>query len=122
MPRHTRFALVALLLAFPIGLIFSAIVFEWQMVESALKSLLTNDGDQPNMVGRIIMLSGLLALPVALGVGLWPMVRKAQDGKRHFYIANAMVTMLVAALMVPTWGELAQEVYRCDVLQIPNCD
>lgn len=68
------------------------------------------------------MIAGLLALPVAFVVCLSPVLRKGADGKRHLYIVNLILVAIILVLMVPTWGGLAEEVYRCDILQIPNCD
>jgi hypothetical protein len=115
-------AVLALLLAAPIALLAIGIVFDIRSIESALKSVLTSDGETPNVLGRIYMIAGLLALPVALLVSVWPMLRKGVDGKRRFYVLNAAAAVLVIALMTPTWGGLAKDIYRCDILQIPNCD
>ena len=115
-------ACISFLLALPMGILLSAIVFEIQPIEMFLKSILTNDGSQPNTFGFGVMIGSLLFLPVALAVSLWPMLLKRADGKRRYYMINLVVAAAVLALMVPTWGALAEEIYRCDVLHIPNCD
>lgn len=118
MSRHHRFALVALILTLPIALMLSSIVFGITFIEAALKSVLMNlETDQPNVLGRIFMLGALLALPVSLVVTIWPMIKA-----RKMFTANLLVLALVVALMIPTWGALSLEIYRCDILQIPNCD
>jgi len=127
---HTRWsalspngaAALALLLAAPIALLVAGIVFDLRWVESALKSVLTSDGDAPNLFGRIYMIAGLLALPAALLISVWPMLRKDVDGKRRFYVLNAVTAAFVIALMTPTWGGLAKDIYRCNILQVPYCD
>jgi hypothetical protein len=67
------------------------------------------------------MLVGLLLLPVALGVTTWPMIRPIDD-RRRLYVANIAVAAVIGLLIWVTWGELAVEVVRCDVMGIPNCD
>ncbi len=115
-------AIIGFLLSLPIAVLLSSIVFRITVIESFLKMILTNDGDRPNGLGFAFMIGGLVALPFALAISLWPMLRKDKKGKRHFYLVNALVAVLVLILMIPTWGALAEEVYRCDVLQVPNCD
>jgi Na+/melibiose symporter-like transporter len=115
-------AVIAFLLTLPIGVIFSAIVFELRPIETALKAVLTNDGNQPNTLGYSIMIGGLIALPFALFFAVYPMFMKDDLGKRHFYLLNAVITAIVLVLMFYTWGALAEEIYRCDILGIPNCD
>ena len=122
MTPSTRFALIALLLALPMAVLLGSIVFEIQLVETAFKAVFTTDGDRPNIFGFIFMGTALLALPIALVISLWPMIRSGTNGKRHFLLANALVAVLVVTLMTPTWGGLAKDIYRCDILGIPNCD
>jgi hypothetical protein len=119
--KPNRSALIAFLLTLPIGILLSAILFKISAFETFLKSFLTNDGSTPNIFGFIYMIGGLLALPAGLVITLLPML-KPKKGKRRFYILNAAVAILIVILMIPTWGELAGEIYRCDVLHIPNCD
>ena len=115
-------ALTGLILILPIGILLPTIFLEIESIEIVLKSVLTSDGNQPNTFGFAYMLLGMLALPVALSISVWSTLRKTGDGKRHVYAVNLVVAGIAAALMVPTWGALAEEIYRCDVLRIPNCD
>jgi hypothetical protein len=115
-------ALIGALLALPMGILIPAVAFELWPIESALKAMLTIDGSQPNALGSVVIFGGLLALPVALAVSVWPMARKGADGRRRLYVVNLALAAVIVALMAPTWGGLAEEVYRCDILQIPNCD
>lgn len=115
-------ALIGLALSVPIGLLFLAIVFELEPLQIVLRFLLTADGDRPNAIGFIVMYGGFLVLPLAFALSVWPLLQKTREGKRRFFILNFAVAVLVLTLMVPTWGSVVEEVYRCDVAQIPNCD
>lgn len=111
-----------LALAVPIGLLLLVVALQIEPLGALLRSILTDDGVQPNALGRVYMLGGLLLLPLALGVAAWPMIRRGADGRRHVHAANLAVVAVVAVLVVLTWGAFAEEVVRCDVLVIPNCD
>lgn len=109
-------------MAVPIGLLLAAVVLDLGPIETLLRSTLTNDGDQPNAFGRAYMLGGLLLLPIAFGAAAWPMFRRGADGRRHVFAVNLAVMAVVAVLVAATWGALVEEVVRCDVMGIPNCD
>lgn len=121
--RPERYALVALALTIPIAILVAAISFKIEPLETALKEIFADENDRPTVLGSIYVFGGLLALPVALAVSLWPVLRDGlREARRHLYIANLAMALVVLALMVPTWGAIAEEIYRCDVLRIPNCD
>ena len=63
----------------------------------------------------------LLLLPCGAFLALGPMLRKGADGTRRVYVVNGVVVALL--LVVFAWLSigLGSEIYRCDVLQIPNC-
>lgn len=64
----------------------------------------------------------LLLLPVGAFVAVRPMFRKETGAKRKFYVVNVALAALllgVFAVISVAWGT---EIYRCDILQIPNCD
>ena len=123
MTKPSRFAAAGLLLALPIGALYAAVVLGIGPLEAVLRSLLTDGGDQPNAAGRVYQMAGLLALPFALAATLWPVLgrglRRASD---HLHPMNIAVAIVVAWLIAVTWGGLAEDVYRCDVLRVPNCD
>ncbi len=121
MTHHHRAALIAFLLALPMAILVLSIELDIEVIENVLKSILTNDGDRPTALGFAYMAVGLLLLPVSLVVSLWPM-RKKKDGKRPVYILNLVVAACVIALATPIVAGLAKDIYRCDILKIPNCD
>jgi hypothetical protein len=109
--------LLSLALALPMAMLVSVIVFELRPLEAVLKSVLTDDGARPNPAGFVFMGGGLLALPVALAISLWPVVQH-----RNLRLLNLVIAALIVWLMIPTWGGVLQDVYRCDILRIPHCD
>lgn len=114
--------LTAFLLSLPMAVLLVVMVFEITPVEIFFKSFLTNDGSKPNTFGLVYMIGSLIALPIGLVMSLLPMFKKDKKGKRHFYLVNAAIAALIIILMVPTWGGLLKDIYRCDILHIPNCD
>lgn len=64
----------------------------------------------------------LLLLPLGAFVAVRPSLQKGADGTRKLYIANAILAVVLVAGFVVIAGALGEELYRCDVLLIPNCD
>jgi hypothetical protein len=64
----------------------------------------------------------LLLLPLGAFVAVRPILQKGVDGTRKLYIANAILSVILVAGFVVITGALGEEIYRCDVLLIPNCD
>jgi len=64
----------------------------------------------------------LLLLPVGAFIAVRPMFQKGAHGKRKFYLVN----IILAAILVTGFAALSiglgSDIYRCDVLLIPNCD
>lgn len=73
-------------------------------------------------VGHISASVALLLLPVGAVIAARPMVQKGADGRRKFYWLNGLLAVLLCAFFVLITGALFEEIYRCNVLQIPNCD
>lgn len=64
----------------------------------------------------------LLLLPVGAFIAVRPIFRKETGGNRKLYLVNcipAALLLLVFVLISVAWGS---EIYRCEILQIPNCD
>jgi hypothetical protein len=51
-----------------------------------------------------------------------PMLHRGTDGQRRFYPVNALLATVLSILFVALVVGLGSEIYRCDVLGIPNCD
>jgi hypothetical protein len=116
--RHHRFALVGLVLFLPIGVLFPSIWLDIAVV----RDLLTLDGDRPNILGWTLIVGGLLLLPVALVVTLLPMMRREPNRERRLYAVNVLVCAVIATPIATTLYGIGEEMYRCEVRGIPNCD
>lgn len=64
----------------------------------------------------------LFLLPVGAFIAVRPMLRNGAEGKRKLYPVNGILAVLLLAVFVLISVAFGSEVYRCDVLQIPNCD
>lgn len=115
-------AIAGFVMALPIGLLLLVAAFQLEPLGTWLRSVLTVDGIQPSALGRVYMVGSLLLLPIAVVVAALPTLRRALGGRRHIYAVNVAVVAFVTLLIVLTWGALAEEVVRCDVMGIPNCD
>ncbi len=70
----------------------------------------------------VLLLIVLLLLPVGAFIALRPMLRKGADGKRRFHLVNGVIAALLLIVFAVLSIGLGTEIYRCDILQIPNCD
>jgi hypothetical protein len=70
-----------------------------------------------------VLLFGLLAL-ILVGalVAAGPMLRRGDDGRRRFYPLNAALAVGLGLVFVAVSYGLGSDIYRCDVLGLPNCD
>lgn len=64
----------------------------------------------------------LLLLPVGAFIALSPMLQKKDDGRRKLYLVNGTLAALLLAVFVVISVAFGSEIYRCEILQIPNCD
>jgi hypothetical protein len=64
----------------------------------------------------------LLLLPLGAYIALSPMLRRGADGTRRFYLLNSAIAALLLIAFAVISIALGSEIYRCDVLKIPNCD
>ena len=70
-----------------------------------------------------VLLAGLLALVLAGAfVAAAPMLRRGDDGRRRFYPLNAALALGLGLMFVAISYGLGSDIYRCDVLGLPNCD
>lgn len=64
----------------------------------------------------------LVLIPVGAVVAARPMLRRGADGRRPFYSLNAALAALLCLAFVALSVALGTDIYRCDVLGVPNCD
>lgn len=70
----------------------------------------------------LLFLILILLFPIGAFIAIRPMLHKGEDGKRKLYPLNILVAMILLlgfALLFIGFGE---DIYKCDILRIPNCD
>ncbi len=114
--RPNTAALIGFLLAIPFVVTNAIVGTRFEPIYSMLGS--TGALARPFPVVYILIALGLTGAYVAA----IPMLRKGIDGERHFYLLNIVVSvaLLIGFLVIGTM--LGSEDYRCNVLDIPNCD
>lgn len=63
----------------------------------------------------------LILLPVGAYASVSPMLKK-ENSKRKIYFINIATTVILLAVFILMFVALAEELYRCEILKIPNCD
>lgn len=69
----------------------------------------------------VLLFIVLLLLPIGAFIALGPMLRVV-DGKRRFYPVNGVTAAVLLIVFAVLSIGLGSDIYRCDILQIPNCD
>jgi len=64
----------------------------------------------------------LFLLPVGASIAVRPMFQKGADRRRKFFAVNGLIAAFLLIGFVLLSIGLGSEIYRCDVLLIPNCD
>lgn len=64
----------------------------------------------------------LLFFPVGAFVAIRPMLKKRTGEKTSMYIANITIASIIMIIFLVLFVAFGEELYRCDVLRIPNCD
>jgi hypothetical protein len=64
----------------------------------------------------------LLLIPGGAVIAARPMLRKDDRGGRRLYAINATVAALLGLVFIVLSLALGSDIYRCDVLGVPNCD
>ncbi|HXF62671.1 MAG TPA: hypothetical protein VNK95_13700 [Caldilineaceae bacterium] len=70
----------------------------------------------------VLLFAVILLIPVGALIAGLPMLQRGADGRRPFYLVNGILAALLVAVFVLLALTLGEEIYRCDILQIPNCD
>jgi hypothetical protein len=64
----------------------------------------------------------LLLIPIGGFIAATPMLRTGVNGEQKFYLLNTILAAILIAGGIAVFVGLGSEIYRCDILQIPNCD
>ena len=116
-------AITSLILSLPLGLTFVAFMFDIEPLVKPLNDLFTieGQGEEINMLGRIVIYGGLLLLPLAFALNLQPRFkREGLEGKRSLYTINLIIGAAILLLIIFTWGGLIVEEIYC--LSGIHCD
>jgi hypothetical protein len=115
--RPRSAALVGVLFALPFAILNAIVATRLEPFFSTIRP-----GIHTSWIEYILLFIVVTLFPVGAFIAIRPILRKSADGARRFYVVNG----LVAALLVIAFGVLVvglgSEIYRCDVLQVPNCD
>lgn len=117
-----RAALASFLLALPLGFFYAVAVFRLEPLDSTFRALFTRDDTKQNLLGLITILSTMVLLLPALVISLLPMWQKRSDGKRSLHVVNLLLAGAILMLITLTWGGMIEDLIRCDILHIPQCD
>lgn len=74
---------------------------------------LIRPGEHTSPAELFLLATSLLLMPVGAYVAL---------RKRTFYLANIAAAILLLAVFTTLSLVLGEEIYRCEILQLPNCD
>lgn len=70
----------------------------------------------------VLLFIGVLLIPVGAFLTARPLFQKGAGGRRRFYAVNAILATLLCIGFVVLCVGLGSDIYRCDILRIPNCD
>lgn len=64
----------------------------------------------------------LLLIPAGSFIAIRPIFQRRAEGKQTFYLVNIILAAFLLFAFIMLSVGLGSDIYRCDVLQIPNCD
>ncbi len=70
----------------------------------------------------VLLAAAILLIPIGGLMALRPVGQMGADGKRTLYLLNGLLGAALLGVFVLLVVVLGMEIYRCEVLQIPNCD
>lgn len=115
--RPCLFALIGFIFALPFIIMNLVVSLRLEPIYSFLGSIGVISASPVPLV-PILVLLGLIGAVIAA----WPMFCKQGNGRRVFYPLNALIALILLAGFVLVGTVLGEEIYRCEILQIPNCD
>ena len=115
--RPASAALAGLLLVLPLFLLNVIVGHRVEPLFSMIRP-----GIHTSPLERVLLAFVLFLLPVGAFIAVSPMLRRGPGQPRRFYVANGAVAALLIVLFAVIFLAVAVETYRCDVLQVPNCD
>jgi hypothetical protein len=83
---------------------------------------LIRPGIHTSLLEYVLLFIVLLLIPTGAFIVLCPISRQGAAGARRFPLVNGVIAALLIVVFAFVSIGLALEIYRCDVLLIPNCD
>lgn len=110
-------ALVGVLCAFPF-------VFLNFIVGNRIEPLysLIRPGIHTSALEYILLHVIILLIPVGASMALVPALQKGANGKRKLYPLNIIIAVALFTFFIFLAIGLGSDIYRCDILKVPNCD
>lgn len=122
MTHPNRATLISILLFLPFLMLNYLAGQDNKAIDYLFRNVFSLNGFNTNPLGHLVFLAAILLIPLGSVVAMRPLFKSDSLGKRSFHIVNFLVGTLSLLLFVLIAGALVQEVYRCDVLLIANCD
>ncbi len=108
-----------------IGLLFIApLIILNQIVGDRIEPFfsLIRPGVHTSPLEYVLLPIVLFLLPVGAFIAVRPMLRKEVGEKRKFYFVNGTLAALLLVVFILISVAFGSEIYRCEILRIPNCD
>jgi len=115
--RPRSAALVGVLFALPFAILNAIVATQLEPFFSTIRP-----GIHTSWIEYILLFIAVTLLPIGASIAIRPILRKSADGARRFYVVNGLVVALLVIAFCALVVVLGSEIYRCDVLQVPNCD
>lgn len=108
-------AIMSFILCLPLALPYIIFMFDIEPLTGLANRLLTtDDGQQINNLGRIVLFGGLLLLPPAFVINLIPLLKQEGfDQQKKLYAFNLTLGVGLLLLITFTWGGLLLEQIQC---------
>lgn len=117
-PRFS--ALTAFLLILPFIILNTIAVNKIEPLFSVFKiNTAGNFWDYP--IGHLSGIVALLLFPVGAVIAIRSMIQNKMNGGAFYFINGILAFLMIAVFILISWA-LLDEIYRCNVLLVPNCD
>ena len=119
MPTHTNpigSALLGASLALPFLIVNAIVGNQVEPFFSVIRPRLHTSGFE-----YVLLAVLLLCLPAGAFIALRPILVQRQE-RRPIHLLNGVLATVMLVFFVAVCIGLGSDIYRCDVLQIPNCD
>ena len=117
-----RAALIAIALFLPSFILNFLAGQDNEVFDRFFRAVFSPSGLRTNPLGYFVIITSILLIPIGSIIALRPIFQKGPNEKRRIYVVNLVLGTALLLIFVFIAGGLLEEIYRCDVLRIPNCD